>query len=255
MVVVINVAREGDDLTRADFVSSSEMVAVVLMLLVSALDTLGERSFCRCSAFVCDDGVFSVCISVSLSLDALDFRGRSVGPMLRTDFRKSLFVHFGLSAGVIILAGESPFGAVGGNACELSGDFCFVEAVRDEELFDFASPFDFSLFVIDFVEPLLHTDDMDLLDDDELLDVSLDLTFFTDSVESLLMSEPVLFVEGLTVFESLEPTEAVVVALGVFVVDVAFVVVTYLLSKNDVHEAIRDDLNLEYFDVSSSRSD
>lgn len=115
-VFVINDARDDDDLTSDDFVSSSDMVAVVLMLLVSALDTLGERSFCRRNTFVCGGGVpLSVCISFSLSLDALDFRGRSVGPMLRTDFRKSLFVHFGLSMGVTLLAGESPFGAGGGN--------------------------------------------------------------------------------------------------------------------------------------------
>lgn len=136
----------------------------------------------------------------------------------------------------------------------LSGDFCFVETVFDEEFFDFASLFDFSLFEIDFVEPLLLTDDDVDFDDDELLELSFDLTFFSDSVESHLTSVPDLFVEGLIVFKNFGPLETFVV-LVVFVVGVAFVVVAYLLSKNDVQDAIRDDLNREYFDVSSSLSD
>lgn len=76
------------------------------------------------------------------------FRGRSVGPTFRADFRKSLFAHFEpaafvcgdtdddgvgvLDAADITLAGDSNFGGCGGNAL-FAQSFCFVGEV--DELF------------------------------------------------------------------------------------------------------------------------
>lgn len=260
VLFVTNDEHDGEDLIFPNFVSSSELVFVIaLAVLISELDTLGDRSLLCCCVVCCDD--FSDCVSVSLSLDALDLRGRSVGPMLRTDFRKSLFVHLGLSPfGTIIFAGESPFGAGGGSDLVLSGDFCFNELLLvfvDEELFPFESLLVFSDFVADFVKPVFVTDDFDEAvddDDDELLELSLDFIFLTDSIESLLTRLLDFVVVAVFVVDFVVAPDCDDVLVGVLVVIVADVV-TYLLSKNDVHEAMRDDLNREYFDVSSNRSD
>lgn len=92
-------------------------------------------------------GDFSTLSSWSLSmLDVRpDFRGRSVGPTLRADLRKSLLVHLKLLVeDDTVLAGDSDLGACGGrDRPELeSGVFCFCTSICFGGVFDLDSEVD-----------------------------------------------------------------------------------------------------------------
>lgn len=123
--------------------SSSEVEVAVhaeLLELLTSEDVLAPRSHRFSTGLV----GFSTLLSRSLeTLPRLSLRGRSVGPTLSADFRKSLLVHLKLPVDEdTVLAGDSDLGACGGSD----------RAVDDSGVFDlFDVPEDFvGVFDLDF---------------------------------------------------------------------------------------------------------